>query len=96
MLTADAMTIRAGLRLVLTNDIKFSTLWPQKVPRTQQSSLSVGSMLTMGRSDIQGAFRRVLATTTDDEDRQILNKTLVLYSQGFARKAELQRARRRK
>ena len=95
MLTADAMTIRAGLRLVLTNDPKFSTLWHQKVPRNQQSSLSVGAMLKMGGSEIRGAFRRVIATATDDEGRQILNKTLVLYAQGYARKLEMDRARKR-
>jgi hypothetical protein len=95
-MTADAMTIRAGLRLVLGNDLEFSTLWPQKIPRNQQSSLSIGCLLSIRGIEIRSAFGRVLATTTDDEDRQILNKTLVLYAQAYARKLELKRARNRK
>jgi hypothetical protein len=95
-MTADAVTIRDGLRLVLTNDLEFSTLWPQKVPRTKQSSLSMGSLMAIRGIEIRGAFGRVLATTTVDADRQILNKTLVLYAQELARRAELQRARYRK
>ena len=95
-MTADAMTVRAGLRLVLGNDLKFSNLWNQKLHRSRQSSLSLGSMLTVGGREIRGAFGRVLATQTEDEDKQILKKTLVLYAQQHARNAELQRARRTK
>ena len=95
-MTADAMTVRAGLRLVLGNDLEFSNLWNQKLHRSRQSSLSLGSMVKIRACEIRGAFGRVLATQTEDEDKQILKKTLVLYAQEHARNAELKRARSRK
>ena len=98
-MTTDAMTARDGVRLVLTNDLEFSSLWHKKVPRQMQSSLGVSAMLQVSRIDVQSAFGRVLVTTADEADRQILNKTLVLYEQDsclIARRLEAQRARRRK
>ena len=66
-MTADAMTIRDGVRLVLTNDLEFSSLWLKKVPRHQQLSLSVSTMLSFSGNDVRSAFERVLVTTTDDQ-----------------------------
>jgi hypothetical protein len=91
-MTADAMTIRDGVRLVLTNDLEFSSLWHKKVPRQMQSSLGVSALLQVSRIDVRSAFGRVLVTTADEADRQILNKTLVLYEQGSAHRSEQQRA----
>ena len=93
-MTTDAMTARDGVRLVLPNDLEFSSLWPKKVPRYHQSSLGVRNMLRFREIEVRSAFERVLVTTTDDADRQILNETLVLYEQGRARRTELQRAAR--
>ena len=55
-------------------------------------SLGVVSLLIVSGVEVRGAFGRVLVTTADEADRQILNKTLVLYEQGCAHRSEQQRA----